>query len=375
MSIEASITERAGDSTTVTPYSLFSSDNPGAMITSVMLTGENYNEWSLEMLNALSAKKKKGFIDGSIAKPSTAGADLESWISVKSMVVGWLCTSITPRVRSTVSFIDNAHDLWENLKKRSSVGNKVRVHHLRTQIAASRQDGQSVIDYYGRLAKMWDALYIYKPIPPCSCGAAETMSKDREEEKVHQFIMGLDESRYSNLINSVIDTDPCPSLEQVYARAIREEQRLSQTHDHHQQDAVGFITQRDSPQLTMNEPREFAGNSSTQVLRQRDRLLCSHCGRSGHDKKFCWQITGYPDWWKERNARSGGRGAGRGGRGGVVDDRGRAMVNIANATSPNASVFPELTPEQWKAIGMIAQEKTGCGNSNKLFPVRFAVTL
>ncbi|CAN7058278.1 unnamed protein product [Brassica rapa subsp. trilocularis] len=90
MSIKAPVTERAGDSTTVTPYSLFSSDNPGAMITSVMLTGENYNEWSLETLNALSAKKKNGFIDGSIAKPSTAGADLESWISVNSMVVGWL---------------------------------------------------------------------------------------------------------------------------------------------------------------------------------------------------------------------------------------------------------------------------------------------
>lgn len=29
----------------VSPYSLFSLDNVGAMITSVQLTGENYNEW------------------------------------------------------------------------------------------------------------------------------------------------------------------------------------------------------------------------------------------------------------------------------------------------------------------------------------------
>ena len=134
------IAERAGDSTVITPFSLFSSDNPGSMITLVTLTGDNYNEWSAEMLNALRAKKKIGFIDGLIAKPVTAGAKLESWTSVNSMVVGWLRTSITPRVRSTISFITNAHDLWESLKKRFSVGNRVRVHHLRAQLASCRQE-------------------------------------------------------------------------------------------------------------------------------------------------------------------------------------------------------------------------------------------
>lgn len=124
--------ERRSDSVavTLTPYSLFSSDNPGSMITSVLLTGDNYNEWASEMLNALRAKKKSGFIDGSLPKPSADSADLESWTSVNSMVIGWLRTSITPRVRSTVSFITEAHSLWENLCERFSVGNKVRVHHL-----------------------------------------------------------------------------------------------------------------------------------------------------------------------------------------------------------------------------------------------------
>ena len=28
------------------PYTLFASDNPGALITSVMFSGDNYNEWS-----------------------------------------------------------------------------------------------------------------------------------------------------------------------------------------------------------------------------------------------------------------------------------------------------------------------------------------
>lgn len=40
----------------LSPYSLFSSDYPGALITSVQLKGDNYNEWAMEMMNALRAK-------------------------------------------------------------------------------------------------------------------------------------------------------------------------------------------------------------------------------------------------------------------------------------------------------------------------------
>lgn len=36
---------KSSDTMVVSPYSLFSSDNHGAMITSVQLKGENYNEW------------------------------------------------------------------------------------------------------------------------------------------------------------------------------------------------------------------------------------------------------------------------------------------------------------------------------------------
>lgn len=46
-----------------TPYSLYASENLGAMITSVVLKGENYNEWSSEMTNALRTKRKLGLIE------------------------------------------------------------------------------------------------------------------------------------------------------------------------------------------------------------------------------------------------------------------------------------------------------------------------
>jgi len=172
------------DATKVTPYSLFSGDNPGSMISSVQLTGENYAEWATEMLNALKAKRKLGFIDGSIKKPTAAGSEMDSWTSVNSMVIGWLRTSIIPRVRSTVTHQSDAAELWESLKKRFSVGNKVRTHQIVCQLATCRQDGQSVIDYYGRLVVLWDELSSYRPLPLCTCGHNDTLKGGRESSSV-----------------------------------------------------------------------------------------------------------------------------------------------------------------------------------------------
>lgn len=144
--------------TKIMPYSLLSSDNPGSMISSVQLTGDNYAKWAIEMMNAFRAQRKRGFVDGSIKKPADTKPDFESWTSVNSMVIRWLRTSIAPRDRSTVSFSSDTVDLWENLKRRFLGWNKVHIHQLVPQIASCRLEGQSVLEYYGRLTILWDEL-------------------------------------------------------------------------------------------------------------------------------------------------------------------------------------------------------------------------
>nr|AII99795.1 copia-type retrotransposon polyprotein [Sinapis alba] len=234
MSVESSEVKNTPEKSTrdvsslPSPYILYGSDNPGAMITPVMLNGENYNQWANEMLNALQAKRKVCFINETLKKPATDDPDYDNWVAVNSMIIGWIRASIDPKIKASVTFVSEASLLWTDLKQRFSVGNKVRIHQIKAQLAACRQEGQSVLEYYGKVVhslgrtrRLSTSANVYV------VGAAKDIRKERDDDKVHQFIMGLDDSRFGSLCTSLIGMDPLPSIGEVYSKVVQEEQRLS----------------------------------------------------------------------------------------------------------------------------------------------------
>ena len=106
---------------TPSSYDLNSNDNSGNVITQVQLKGDNYEEWARAIRTSLRARRKWGFVDGTITKPAENSPDIEDWWTVQSMLVSWILNTIEPTLRSTVSYSENAKDLWEDLKERFSI--------------------------------------------------------------------------------------------------------------------------------------------------------------------------------------------------------------------------------------------------------------
>lgn len=69
------------------PYFLHHSDNPGLVLVSQPLIGENYASWSRAIYIALSMKNKIGFIIGSILKPKENEDLLNAWIRNNNIVI------------------------------------------------------------------------------------------------------------------------------------------------------------------------------------------------------------------------------------------------------------------------------------------------
>nr|GLL42314.1 uncharacterized protein LOC108326303 isoform X6 [Ipomoea trifida] len=199
----------------ISPYDLNSNDNPGNIITQVRLRGdENYDEWARAKEPYQNLTRNRLYMTiGRLFNPC--------WCHRFETLSILTCAT-------TISRMENAKDLWDDIKERFSVANGPRIQQIKTELSECKQRGMSIVAYYGKLKALWDDLANYDQIPTCLCAGCKCdistkLERRREEEKVHQFLMGLDEASYGTVRTNMLATEPLPSLNKVYAALIREE--------------------------------------------------------------------------------------------------------------------------------------------------------
>ncbi|XP_057999352.1 uncharacterized protein LOC131178413 [Hevea brasiliensis] len=151
------------------------------------------------MRTALRAKKKYGFIDGSVKQLADDSLELEDWWTVNSMLVSWVFNTIEPTLRSTISHMENIKDMWEDIKQRFSIGNGPRI-----------------------------------------CNLTIELERKREEERVYQFLMGLDEEGYRTVRSNILSTEPLPNLNRAYAMVVQQEERNYDTNQGRKRQSYEF---------------------------------------------------------------------------------------------------------------------------------------
>ncbi|XP_026451295.1 uncharacterized protein LOC113351547 [Papaver somniferum] len=237
---------------------------------------------------SLGAKRKLGFIDGKLSKPSDDSSDLDDWWTINYMIVAWIFNTIDPVLRSSISYRDTAFDLWEDIRLRFSLGNGIKIFQLKSDVACCKQkDGESIQDYYGRLKKLWDDINDFDALPSCKCSGCTcdlnlTLRTRRNNDQVREFLMGLI-PYYANVRSSILGTEPLPSLHTVYSRLIQEEEVRSYTQP--KEDIV-------SPMTFLAHGNKPQGSKSGAV---KTPLKCTYCGHNGHLEDRCWEKHGYTD--------------------------------------------------------------------------------
>ena len=69
------------------PYFLSTGDNLNAPLTNYVFHGSNFVNWSRSVRNALIARNKLGFLDGTLRKPAINSPDYQKWIRNDHMVM------------------------------------------------------------------------------------------------------------------------------------------------------------------------------------------------------------------------------------------------------------------------------------------------
>ncbi|KAH7569016.1 hypothetical protein JRO89_XS06G0089500 [Xanthoceras sorbifolium] len=198
------------------------------MLIPTKLNGANYPSWSKSMVLALTAKKKIGFIDGSIEPPSETEHPTKYaiWNQCNSMILLWLTHSVEPDLAKGVVYAKTARQVWEDFKDQFSQKNAPAIYHIQKSLAILSQGMMTISAYFTKLKSLWDELDTYCPISACNQMKAHI--EQREEDRMMQFLMGLNDS-YNVVRSNILMITPLPNVRQAYSLVNQEEMQRQVT--------------------------------------------------------------------------------------------------------------------------------------------------
>jgi len=99
------------------------------------------------------------------------------------------------------------------------------------------------VEFFSKLICLWTELDSYVRIPKCKCNAAKKIAKMNEEEKVHQFLIGLDDENYSTVRSQILAHDPLPSIDKIFnmVQQAKNHRKVMMNRDTKQDSMAAFV--------------------------------------------------------------------------------------------------------------------------------------
>ncbi|GLU12107.1 hypothetical protein SLE2022_288130 [Rubroshorea leprosula] len=212
------------------------------------------------------------------------------------------------------------------------------------------QEQQSVAVYYNKLKALWDELSSYVVLPTCTCGAMKEFSNIQQQEKLMQFLMGLNDS-YGSVRSQILLKDPLPAVNKAYSLMLREEKQcdiLSKSSQNGNFAASTFYSQK-----VRDNPSSNVQRTNYNSKPKRGRPYCDHCQKLGHTKDHCYVLHGFPSTLRANHVQA------------------TSVVN-----SP--TIAPPLTLEQYNQLVSLVGSNSNplqLGNSSTSASTNFAANL
>ncbi|XP_060183269.1 uncharacterized protein LOC132613257 [Lycium barbarum] len=245
------------------PYYLHPSDSPGMNLVNFVFDGTIFAAWRRSIIISLSAKNKMSFIDGSSEIPSADTPEFKLWTRCNNMVISWLLNSLSKEIAGSVIYSKSAKDLWTDLHDRFGQSNGAQLYHLKKSLTDLVQGTTDVSGYFTRIKRIRDELDALSSGEICSCnctcGGKKKIVKSKQDERLIQFLMGLNDV-YAAVRNNILMMSPLPNVNHAYSILIQDEkQREAYVNPKFPGDSSSFLAthQNFSGQRIIGYPPDF----------------------------------------------------------------------------------------------------------------------
>ncbi|XP_060202435.1 uncharacterized protein LOC132630853 [Lycium barbarum] len=329
-------------------YFLHSSDSPGMALVNNLFDGRGYQGWKRSVLIALSAKNKLGFITGAHLPPDSTSPDLQPWSRCNDMVTSWPLNSLSKDNADSVIYSRTTKEHWTSLEHRFGQSNGEKLFHLQQELTRLVQGTNNIAGYFTKLKRLWDELdslnSSFKCTCVCNCEGKEKLEKSLEDERLIQFLMGLNDV-YAQARGNILMLNPLPNINHGYSLISQDENQretymssivpsdsTSFTVGNFNQYKNGKQVQRypgsgfgSGPKPNANYPRMNNAQQPTNYSRMNNiqqptrfskqnqkfkgkkkfnpNVSCAYCGKVGYVMDDCHRLHEYPDDFQFTNEK------------------------------------------------------------------------
>nr|XP_009621916.1 uncharacterized protein LOC104113454 [Nicotiana tomentosiformis] len=207
------------------------------------------------------------------------------------MVISWILNALSKDITDSVMYSKIAKELCDSLEHRFGRSNGAKLYHLQKELSGLVRGNSDIAAYFTKLKRLWDELDVLNIIICCSCvcvceGKAK-LTKSLEDQRLIQFIMGLN-NIYAQVIGNILMMNPLPSIDVDYSLLLQDEnQREVYANAHFNSESISFMATGEAKQPNAQLLADFAAfmiigqGKNYQKLRR-------------HTKEDCYRIIRFP---------------------------------------------------------------------------------
>ncbi|KAJ0790577.1 putative transcription factor interactor and regulator CCHC(Zn) family [Helianthus annuus] len=311
------------------PLYLHPSDHPGMILVSKSFDGTGLAAWKRGMTIALLAKNKLDFVKSEFVRPIKV-SQLSLWERCNNMVISWILNTLSREIAESVLYTESAYQLWQDLNDRYGQANGAKLYQLQKNLCQITQRNNDIANYFAKVKTNWDGLSSLNLIPSCTCGAAHIIAKRDEDQRLIQFLIGLNSS-YDVIRGSILMMQPLPSINQAYGILIHKEKQRE----------ISATGQFFSESASMNVSTQHQGFKSVKFDNRKD-MVCTHCKKTGHLANKCYRLVGFPKDFKFTKTRRGAANM--------------AFDSDSDSSSKVSQPSPSITVDQYNELMQMLQK-------------------
>ncbi|GAB2290879.1 hypothetical protein Dimus_038128 [Dionaea muscipula] len=111
-----------------------------------------------------------------------------------------------------------------------------------------------------------------------------------------QFLMGLDDL-YDTVRSSILSMDPFPTINKAFYIFQQVEQQKQITSVNTTDNSIALLATK------QGNKRGIVASTDNRKGRGLSKKRCDHCKEDGHSIDQCFEIIGYPDWYKGKKGK------------------------------------------------------------------------